>query len=203
MRSIRHWNRRYVRARIQRAVRERLRPNEPWITSAATYILNQLLRNTDVGVEWGSGRSTAWLAQRVAQLRTIENSPDWNDAVARMLASSARQNVVQRLCTSQAVYESAAADVADQSVDFAFVDGAFDRGRYALEAVRITKAGGLIIVDDAHRYLPSSSHSPYARAKDSQPASNEWAAFWATAKHWRRIWTSDDLSDTLILFAQG
>ena len=62
-------------------------PDTPWVTKSATYILESWLRPTDVGLEWGTGRSTVWFAGRVAKLTSIEHQKAWYDRVAGMLAA--------------------------------------------------------------------------------------------------------------------
>lgn len=195
-----HWTLYYAQERIKRAVRQRLRPDDPWLTPDAVSLLNSLLRQGDNGIEWGSGRSTAWIAHRVAGLLSIEHSPEWLEKVQQNLVAAGLQNVRQFLCTTQADYECATRNLEDQTRDFALIDGAFDRGRYALEALRLTRPGGVIIVDDAHRYLPSSSRSPYAIPATGSPLTTEWAEFARATSTWKRIWTSDHVSDTLLLF---
>lgn len=201
MKAIGHWSPSYIGGRLKRVVQVRLHPEEPWITRAATDILNQLLHSTDSAVEWGAGRSTLWFAQRLRWLRSVESSPEWYKSVRASLEARGLSNVDLVLSPTKPEYESAARDLATSSQDLAIVDGAFDRGKYALEALRLIKPGGIIIIDDAHRYLPSQSTSPSARSWNAGASSAEWEAFLSETSGWRRIWTSDNVSDTLIIIS--
>ena len=68
-------------------------PERPWLTRESIGILDRLLRPEDIGIEFGSGRSTAWFAQRVKRLRSVEHNPVWHARVARQLASGEIGNV--------------------------------------------------------------------------------------------------------------
>jgi len=51
--------------------------NYPWLTQQANLILSTLLKPTDMGLEWGSGRSTIWFTQRVKYLTSVEHDEAW------------------------------------------------------------------------------------------------------------------------------
>jgi putative heme iron utilization protein len=53
---------------------EFLHPNWPWLTKEAILLLERLLRPDDIGLEFGSGRSTIWFAERVEKLISIEHA---------------------------------------------------------------------------------------------------------------------------------
>jgi len=58
MRSIQHWTPRYLKDRLAEAYYHRTHPGHPWLTRWANEMLASYLRSSDVGVEFGSGRST-------------------------------------------------------------------------------------------------------------------------------------------------
>ena len=62
---------------------QRQHPEAPVIVANAVIILDNWLRSTDHGLEWGSGRSTTWLAARVAHLVAVEHDPTWHTRVKR------------------------------------------------------------------------------------------------------------------------
>src|SRR6185295_16083792 len=58
VRTIRHWTPRYVYDRTSDLLYAHRHPGLPWITRQATDLLAGLLRPSDRGLEFGSGRST-------------------------------------------------------------------------------------------------------------------------------------------------
>ena len=73
-RSFRHWTFRYLIDRTELLLYERRHPDLPWLTREAVDFLASWLQPSDHGLEWGSGRSTVWLAQRVSRLVSIEHN---------------------------------------------------------------------------------------------------------------------------------
>jgi hypothetical protein len=53
----------------------------PWMASSAVRRLNRILRPEDVLLELGSGASTAWFAQRVRRVVSLEPNRDWAERV--------------------------------------------------------------------------------------------------------------------------
>src|SRR3954471_4485639 len=84
-RRFRHWTPRYLRYRIQAKLRAQFRPEEPSLTPRAVRQLGTLLRPDHVGVEWGSGNTTRWLAKRTRHLTSFETTPDYYEQVAATL----------------------------------------------------------------------------------------------------------------------
>src|SRR5688572_32091687 len=71
--NIRYWLRhpdRFVR-RVWHYFYEIRHPDEPFLAPAAVRFLDRNLARDGAGLEWGSGRSTAWFAQRLATLVTV------------------------------------------------------------------------------------------------------------------------------------
>lgn len=204
-RAYRHLTPRYVLNRLQQLAELRRHPDAPWLTRQANEMLASLILPTDVGVEFGSGRSTLWLAQRARRLTSIEHDQTWHTAVSRQLAEHDIRNV-EYLFRAQDTEEGQAdrsgyVRVADawpkESIDFALVDGI-----YRVDCVHAVldrlAPGGLLILDDAQRYLPSDSFSPDSRRPHDGPASPKWSRFLEAAQGWRTIWTSSGVSDTAI-----
>src|SRR5206468_1984216 len=88
---------RYLRYRIQAKLRAQLRPEEPSLTPRAVRQLGTLLRPEHVGVEWGSGNTTRWLAERTRHLTSFETTPDYYEHVAATLGAEHISNVDYRL----------------------------------------------------------------------------------------------------------
>ncbi len=195
-RSFRHWTPRYVADRVAVALNERTHPDWPWLTRDAVHIIGSLLRPKDVGIEFGSGRSTLWFARQCRQLTSIESSAEWYERVAAMLSAGAVTNVTL-LHRVQPDYAKTAADAADASLDFALVDG-IARDACSVALAPKLKAGGFLVIDNINWYVPSVSRAPasqrtrYATPIWEQAFEHDFAA-------WRRIWTTNGVTDTLIL----
>src|SRR5215210_2091583 len=76
--------------------------DEPWLTPRAIALLRDVLRRQDRGLEWGSGRSTAWFAARTAHVISVESSPAWYDRVSRTLSGGGVHNVDYRFVADAA-----------------------------------------------------------------------------------------------------
>ena len=75
--SYRHWTPRYLYDRFGVMWFEFKNPDAPWLTKTAVGILDSWLSKEDIGLEWGSGRSTLWLARRVKHLTSVETNEYW------------------------------------------------------------------------------------------------------------------------------
>ena len=95
-RSIRHWTPRYIRDRLRWYYYFRTHPDVPWLSEQANTMLESLLKPTDVGIEWGSGRSTCWLAKRVKHLISVEENQPWADVVRKQIQDQGLSNVDYR-----------------------------------------------------------------------------------------------------------
>lgn len=163
-------------------------------------MLSSALRETDVALEVGAGRSTRWFAERVHHLTSIESDPEWYSKVARDIDSLGNVNL--RLFENPRDYVQALVEQEDCHFDFILIDG-ISRGECALAALPKLKPGGLIAIDNIERYLPSSSYSPQARQQGDGPASEMWEEFADRTSNWRRFWSSNGVFDTCIWVASG
>ena len=201
MRSIRHWSPRYILNRIRLAVNERLDPQAPWLTASMVVILSSWLKETDVGLEFGSGRSTAWFAQRISRLISVEHDARWHKLVSeRLRAAALASRVDYRFASADDLemnYLSIFNQIKEASLDFALIDGVY-RDECATRVIPKLKPGGIVIVDNANWYLPPRicSHSPATRAKSEGGASPLWNIFAETTSSWRCVWTSNGVTDT-------
>jgi predicted O-methyltransferase YrrM len=203
-RRVSHLTPRYIVDRLAAVAYERRHPDAPWLTSEAVRLLGTLLRRQDSGVEWGSGRSTCWLASRSSYLISVESSAEWYERVRRVLDRRGLDNVDYRYvevarepsAASPLVdyVESALAGLAPASLDYALIDGLY-RDECARRAVQYIKPGGLLILDNADRYIPYPTRSP-DRLKTAPTA--RWKAFLDDVAHWRLIWTTNGVNDTAV-----
>ena len=207
-RSFRHWTPHYVGARLRQIVHQRRHPDEPWLTADAVRILRSILKPTDVGLEWGCGRSTRWLSSRLARLTSVEHDAGWWARVHAQLEEDGIENVRLELheirgdahAQEGEPYVRVAERWEDGSLDFVLVDGRV-RDACALASVDKLGPGGVLTVDDAHRYLPGPDwiRAPEARTEATGPLNERWARFLERVRPWRHIWTDDGISPTLVL----
>jgi predicted O-methyltransferase YrrM len=184
----------YFVSRVRRSLYERQHPDQPWLVQEAVDLLASLLRPTDVVLEWGSGRSTAWLAGRVGRLVSVEDSEIWAEKV-RVILEEKGLPVDYRVHTGQD-YIDVANGFEDESLDVCLIDGS-RRDACARAAISKIKRGGLLVVDDVQRYLGHSSiRAPNVLSADQ--ADPAWADVAATLRSWRAVWFSDGVSATAI-----
>jgi len=156
---------RSLAARVRYWWWERRNPDKPWLTPEAVAFLDARLTADMVGIEFGSGRSTAWFARKIGRLTSIEHHEGWYQQVNGQLADGGITNVDYRFlpldhpesAPEQDSYDRmpryvAAVDTfADGSLDFAVVDGHY-RTTCIRALISKLKPGGLLLVDDANMW---------------------------------------------------
>ena len=185
----------YVIARLRQLSRERRRPDEPWWTDGAVGLVDRWLGPDDVVVEFGSGRSTAWLARRAKRVVSIEHHEEWHKKVSGDLASLPNAEV--RLVPDEpTAYAMSADDV--ESPTLVVVDGRH-RDVCAQWAMGRLSPGGAILLDDSQRYLDDAGRF----TRPSVPRAPKRTALWdelaAELNGWRRLTYCDGVSDTTLL----
>lgn len=206
MHSIRHWTPRYLIHRSQEKLYRHRHPRAAWLTPTANEILHSLLRKEDHGLEFGSGNSSVWFAQRVARLDSVEHQPQWYEKVQGMLSEAGLTNVQSHLHLRDADdnpdgsgYVRVADKFCAQSLDFVLVDGIYREycARAVLEKI---KPGGMLIIDNINLYLPCDSVAPHSVPREGLPRNAVWAEVQQALQSWRVIWTTNGISDTAIFF---
>src|SRR5262245_22200031 len=181
---------------------ERRNPEAPWLTAASVHILESWLRPEDRGLEWGSGRSTPWIAKRVKALISIEHDETWYRRVLSQMSEHRVENVDYRYRPDEPSYLETTRDISAGSLDFVLVDG-IARDHCVLIAVDCLRPGGLLIVDNGNWYLPCDSRAPGSRRAVGGAASALWAKFLMGTHGWRRIWTTNGVTDTVLFVKPG
>lgn len=197
-RRIDHLNLRYVYNRAQVIIDEMKNPDHPWLTRDAVTLLDALLKPIDKGVEFGSGRSTVWFAKRLKSLTSIENDELWYLKVSSSLKEQALDGHVDyRLVKDLASYSLQGNGFADNSIDFCLVDGVM-RDECAKVMLNKIRSGGLLVVDNVNWYLPNENFCSPDSMPAGQFASDLWKEFEMHTRSWRRIWTSNGVTDTCV-----
>jgi predicted O-methyltransferase YrrM len=203
VKSFAHWTPRYVLDRAKQHAFSAMNPDAPWFTRHMVGLLDQLLRPDDRALEWGAGRSTLWLTRRVAHLVSIEHDPDWFERVRRRclaeLAAGRVELLLRRPADDGGDYVAAASTIAPDSLGLVVVDGKV-RSLSALAALPLLRPGGLLVLDNAERYLPRAtpSRAPGARHEADGYGDEAWRDFAARVAGWRCLWTTDGVTDTAL-----
>jgi predicted O-methyltransferase YrrM len=177
---------------------ERANPTYPWLTPASIELLSTLLKPTDSGLEWGAGRSTLWFSQRIKHLISVEHDPAWFSKVQKMVEAS--PNVDLRHKPDAESYAGVTDEFAPESLDFVLVDGELARDECAHRAIPLLRPGGLLVLDNANRYIPNMSIGPASRrpGDNSRFDAASWDRFLERVASWRHIWTDSGCSSTAI-----
>ena len=214
LRSISHLTPRYIVNRILVKFYEVLYPTHPWLTKTANSILDTYLLDSDIGLEFGSGRSTIWFAKRVKHLISIEPDKTWHQKVQQEIHANKLNNVdyyfiPQEISKTNSEYLSSknnitsylevAKKLKNNSLDFVLIDG-LHRDHTTLAVIEKIKPGGLLIIDNSNWDLPSQSYSPSSRSFDQGPKGEIWKEVYKIIFPWRKIWTSSGVTDTTIFF---
>ena len=185
----------------------RAHPEAPLIVANAVILLDSWIRPADRGLEWGSGRSTGWLAARLDALITVEHDQLWYDRVGeRLRRAGLAAKVDYRLVAAPAEqmaepvdhpYAAVADEVADESLDLVLVDGQM-RLRCMQKALAKLRPGGLLVLDGANRYVPNRFDGGFTtvQVRQDAPLSEEWRELLERLRGWRWMNMSDGLWDT-------
>jgi hypothetical protein len=203
VRSFAHWTPRYLLDRTALWFYERSHSRHPWLTPQANRVIATLLGRGGRGLEWGSGRSTLWLGKQLAQLTSVESNREWYARVERALRRADLRNVDLRFAPIDSReagettrYVSVALDLPDESLEFVLIDGDL-RDHCALAVLPKVAPGGVLVLDDAHRYLDRTTRSPASRSGRG-PLNEHWAMFEHKVAGWRSIWTTSGVTDTAL-----
>ena len=195
----------YIFNRLKQMYFQKNNQDAPWLTKESILLLEHLLKDSDIGLEFGSGRSTKWLAKRCHSLYSVENHSGWFEKVSVELEDFKNVKYRFRQVDQNDPSSSGYLDILDElsanSIDFILNDGKL-RGLVALKSIKKLKPGGLFILDDAERYISNLFDIHASIGTDKKNMTQDWVKFWKDCRSWRRIWTTDGVSSTLILFKQ-
>ncbi|MBN2387451.1 MAG: class I SAM-dependent methyltransferase [Anaerolineales bacterium] len=203
MRNRAHWTPRYLLDRAADRLYQLLHPDAPWLTPQAIRILDRTLRRDQRGLEFGSGRSTLWLAKRLGRLTSVEHNPQWYQKVKRKMEYDRVGNVDYHFAAQEEnpdglpAYVRIADEIPNRCLSLVLVDGIY-RDLCVLAAVPKLRAGGLLVIDNVNRHLPSGTRAPYSRTPATGPDGPGWEQVAAALQGWPLTWTSNGVFDTAI-----
>lgn len=156
--------------RLRYYVWEKMNPGAPWLCPGTVAFCRSHLTKQSKVLEYGSGRSTRWFAERVASIISVEHNTEWHGIVSKKLAGL--DNVDYRLVPlshpesepEQAAYDplppyvSVASEIADGSLNLVVVDGHYRSHCIRCAAAKIAP-GGWLLVDDVN-FWPSIASIP-------------------------------------------
>ena len=170
----------YFVARLRVMVYQFLHPGAPWLTSRSIQVLAAHLHKPMVGLEWGSGQSTIWLARRLGKLVSIEHHASWHTRISEALKRKGIDNVDYRLLSSDShdnPYVLVIHQFPNEYFDVILVDGQC-RDQCLEAAVSKIKPGGLIVLDNADQ----GYSTPALRDLKCHSTSN---GIWRTDLFWK------------------
>ncbi|MQG08332.1 MAG: hypothetical protein FI694_06540 [SAR202 cluster bacterium] len=197
-RSFRHWTFRYVKNRVIQILHEKTHPNDPWLTRQSVHILADLLQDTDTGLEFGSGRSTIWFAQRTSRVISIEHDFKWYQSVGQKIQDlNLESKIDYRYCDNIADYVGQIDSLEDNSIDYCLIDGKA-RDECTLKVLPKLKHEGILIIDNINLYLPNASRSPNSIRRFDNTNDSAWASVQIQIDSWEMVWTTNGVSDTAL-----
>lgn len=198
-----HHTPKFIYSRLKQKLYEKKHPDNPWMTPESIKLMHQLINAQDIGLEYGSGRSTFWFAKRCKHLTSVEHNEKWFGIVNKKISMLNNLNVdysLQGLNDDplKSNYYRTIDNFDNESLDFVIVDGKY-RDILSLKAIEKLKKGGLLILDNAERYLPNDFKIFESMGNDIKNVTTNWKKFIEKVENWRKIWTCDGISSTYLL----
>ena len=125
------------------------RPKQPWIAYSAIHSLNKFLKKEHRVLEYGSGMSTIWYAQKAGNVYSVEDYKPWYSKVNEILVNKNIQNVHYKYAENPESYSSFMSDN-DTGFDLIVVDGSY-RSQCMMSAFFLIKPGGIIYLDNSDK----------------------------------------------------
>tara|TARA_B100001540_G_scaffold146502_1_gene129985 strand:- start:626 stop:1201 length:576 start_codon:yes stop_codon:yes gene_type:complete len=187
-----------VKNRVIQILHEKTHPNDPWLTRQSVHILADLLQDTDTGLEFGSGRSTIWFAQRTSRVISIEHDFKWYQSVGQKIQDlNLESKIDYRYCDNIADYVGQIDSLEDNSIDYCLIDGKA-RDECALKVLPKLKHEGILIIDNINLYLPNASRSPNSIRRFDNTNDSAWTSVQIQIDSWEMVWTTNGVSDTAL-----
>ncbi len=191
------WSLPYFNDRIRDVIYRKTHPWMPWLTPEANRLLDALIQPRHHVLEFGSGKSTLYFAERAAQVVSVEHQPTWADRVEAWLKSKNLSSKVSLIRCLPGQTAEIPFTRPKQQYDFILVDGV-DRLNCANNSLPYLKPGGWLILDNINRHVPSESRAPGSIRSWTETAAG-WKELMAQLASCETHWTSNGITDTLLL----
>jgi hypothetical protein len=123
----------------------------PWFTYSAIHFLNTIELNGKRVFEYGSGFSTLYFRNRLADVTSVEDNQFWKNKIDDMSMSTTKSLILYKEGTE---YVNAPLDF-DHTFDLIVVDGSY-REECVKVAIRALSKNGMIILDNSDGYVSSA-----------------------------------------------
>ena len=197
-----HHSLKYIASRIALAIFQKRNPQLPWLVRTALPFIEQRLKPGATGIEWGSGRSTAWFAERAAHVTTVEDDSAWVEIVKDSLnrqGLASKVDIRQIALSDETGYPGVATEFAPSSVDFVLVDGSRQRGECSIAGIGLVREGGMFILDNAERYLDSpEAQKLHGYMQGGERNDPSWDQLRLVLSRWACSWFSDGTTATMV-----
>lgn len=132
--------------KLGKPVNEKLKPL-PWLTYSFIDFLNDRLNKNINVLEFGSGNSTLYFAERVGQVTSVEHNLEWYKKLNEVIP----ENVKLIFSKSDSV-DNYLVSVRDkkEKFDLILIDGVY-RNECCYAATKMLSNSGVIILDDSER----------------------------------------------------
>lgn len=185
---------RWVASKLAATAHSLRNPDDPWLVRDAVAALDEWLEPHHKVLEWGSGVSTPWLAERAGSVTSIEHDPEWHRKALVALGQKSLKNAEVRLAV-EADYVRQADSFPDGAFDLILNDGLL-RGRALSASLSKLKPGGLLVCNHVNYFLPSDSATPHSRSRADGPEESVDPDAFVELQRWKVKWMSDGVIDT-------
>jgi len=137
----------------------------PWFVDDAVDFIEKEIDEGNIKsvLEFGSGASTIWFADRVDIIVSVEHSRQWYDSISEILKRKTNLDYRLRGDNYQSVCKE---ELPVKLFDMVVVDGR-DRVACSIEGGKLLKSGGLLVLDNSEREEFQEIHEYY----------KEWESF--------------------------
>ena len=118
----------------------------PWFTYSAIDLLKERLNKNLSILEFGSGNSTLFFAERVKKVISFEHSKDWHQKILKKIPANVELTITSPLSAKDYLKPL----IEELRFDVIIVDGLFRNGCITASLMHLTEAG-VIILDDSER----------------------------------------------------
>lgn len=155
----------------------------PWfVPDSVTELEDNLLKPNMIAFEWGSGKSTIWLARRVEYVVTVDHDKEWYDQVWRWVQEEELKNVNLAFIGLNEEYENFILKF-EHDFNIILIDGR-RRVNCITKAIDKLKPGGILVVDNSERkeYEPGLWLLDGWQRRDWESGNSE---NWTTSIFWK------------------